>query len=164
MAGYNKITRSVNPKSVFESAQSLVDATISWNQGDLLYLDSTAHLLKPVTAETQSADFMGVARQTIVLGKVASPYNTDVVASQAISDIAGPQTGVVAKVILKTGDTIAPGQVVGLDPASGFRNVSVTVTTVPVGVYQGPAITTAPAGTEIEVYFGFALISGTRVG
>lgn len=164
MAGFNKITRTVNQKSLFESAKALVDATISWNQGDLIYLDTTNHLLKAVTAETQSADFMGVARQTIVNGKVASPYNTDVVASQAIADIAGPVTGVIAKVILKTGDSINPGQFVGLDPASGTRNVSVTITTNAVGVYQGPALTTVAAGTEIEVYFGRALIGGTQQG
>lgn len=161
MAGVNKIVREVNPKSLFESAKALVDATISFNQGDLLYLDSTNHLLKVVTAESQSADFMGIARVTIVSGKIASPYNTDVVAAQAISDIPGPQVGVVAKLVLKTGDSINPGQMLGLYPTAGTRGVSSTITTNSVGVYQGPAIVTAAAGTEIEVYLGRALIGGT---
>jgi hypothetical protein len=160
MAGVNKIVRSVAPKSLFESAQALVDSTISWNQGDLIYLDTTNHLLKVVTAETQSANFMGVARVTIVSGKIASPYNTDVVASQSIADVPGPQVGVVAKLVLKTGDSLAPGQQVGLYPAAGTRGVSSTITTNAVGVYQGPTIASATAGQEIEVYLGRALIGG----
>lgn len=164
MAGKNTIVRSVNPKSLFESAQSVIDSTISFAQGDLLYLDTTNHLLKVMTLETQSANFQGVARVTIVNGKIASPYNTDVNASIAISDIPGPQTGVVAKCVLKTGDSLNPGQQVGSYPTAGTRGVSSTITTNAIGVYQGPAIASAAAGTEVEIYMGVCRIGGDIQG
>lgn len=160
MAGINNITRSVNPKSLFESARYVIDSTISFNQGDFLYLDTVNHLLKVCTLETQSANFQGVARVTIVNGKIASPYNTDVVASQAIADIPGPLAGVVVKAVLKTGDSLNPGQSVGLYPTAGTRGVSSTITTNAIGVYQGPAIATAAAGTEVEIYLGKILVGG----
>lgn len=163
MSGVNKITRSVNPKSAFESAKAVISSSLSFNQGDLLALDTTNHILKVVNAETDSANFQGIARVTIVNGKIASPYNTDVVASQAIADVPGPQVGVVAKCVLKTGDSLNPGQVVGLYPTAGTRGVSSTVTTNAIGVYQGPAIANAAAGTEVEIYMGVALIGGVVV-
>lgn len=163
MAGVNKIVRSINPKSAFEDAKNVIDSTISFNQGDLLFLDTTNHLLKVAAAETDSANFMGVARVTIVNGKLASPYNTDVVASQAIGSIPGPQVGVIFKAVLKTGDSLSPGQLVGLYPTAGTRGVSSTVTTNAIGVYQGPAIATAAAGTEVEIYIPKALIGGVGV-
>ena len=163
MAGVNTITRSVAPMSVFESAKNLISSSISFNQGDLLYLDTTNHLLKVFAAETDSANFMGVAVVTVVNGKIASPYNTDVVASQSVQDVAGPLVGVIAKCVLKTGDSLNPGQLVGLYPAAGTRGVSSTVTTNAIGVYQGPVIATAAAGTEVEIYIGNALIGGVQV-
>lgn len=163
MSGVNKIVRSVNPSSAFESAIAMISSSVSFNQGDLIVLDASTHLLKAQSAETDSANFMGVSRVTIVSGKVASPYNTDVVASQAISDIPGPQVGVVMKCVLKTGDSLNPGQVVGLYPAAGSRGVSSTVTTNAIGVYQGALISGSAAGLEIEVYIGKALIGGVAV-
>lgn len=163
MAGVNKITRTINPKSVFEDAKNVIDSTISFNQGDLMYFDAVNNLIKTVTAETQSANFVGVARVTVVSGKLASPYNTDVVASQAIASIPGPQTGVIMKCVLKTGDSINPGDLVGLDPATGTRGVSVTITTNSIGIYQGPAIATAAAGTEVEIYLPFVRFAGDIV-
>lgn len=157
MAGYNKIVREVAPKSLFPSAQALIDSTTSWAQGDLIVLDITTHKLKKAALETDSANFQGIAVQTIVSGKVASPYNTDVVASQAITDIAGPMVGVVAKVVLKTGDALNAGAPVYLDPASGSRNVQSLGTTI-VGYYQGATIASATAGQEIEVMLGLAFI------
>ncbi|NDD54409.1 hypothetical protein EBZ39_11135, partial [bacterium] len=91
----NNIVRSVRPSSVFESALALVDATVSYNQGDLLYLDSVTSLIKPVASDPDAASVLGVARQTIINGKLISPYQgTAVDAAQALSDIAGPQFGV----------------------------------------------------------------------
>lgn len=163
MAGKNTIVRTLAPVSVFDSAKNLISSAISFNQGDLLFLDTTNHLLKVAAAETDSANFMGVARVTVVNGKIASPYNTDVVASQAVQDVPGPIVGVVAKCVLKTGDSLAPGQLVGLYPTAGTNGVSSTVTTNAIGVYQGPAIATAAAGTEVEIFIGSALIGGVKV-
>lgn len=153
MPGVNTIVRSVAPKSLFESARAVITAAVSFNQGDLLVFDDTNNRLKVPAAEAEGSTFLGVARVTIVNGKLASPYSTDVQASQAIQDIPGPVYGVVAKCVLKTGDTIAPGDSVFLDPATGTRGVTVTGTKA-IGVYQGKAIAGAAAGTEIEVLIG----------
>lgn len=163
MSGKNIIVRNVAPVAVFESAKNVIDATISFNQGDLLFLDTTNHLLKTFAAESDSANFQGVAQATVVLGKIASPYNTDVVGSQSVQDVPGPIVGVVAKLVLKTGDSLNPGQLVGLYPAAGTRGVSSTVTTNAIGVYQGALISSAVAGQEIEVFIGKALIAGSSV-
>jgi len=69
----NRITRSVSPKSVYESAINVIDATVSFNQGDILCLDSG--LLKAVTADADGATVLGVAQSTILLGKVVGPYS-----------------------------------------------------------------------------------------
>lgn len=153
MAGVNNITRSVAPKSVFESALNVISSSVSFNQGDLLVFDDTNNVLKKPALETEGNTFLGVAPVTVVSGKIASPYNTDVVASQAVQDVAGPKFGVVAKLTLKTGITIAPGDLIYLDPATGTDGVTNTGTKA-IGVYQGAAITTSAAGTKVEVLLG----------
>lgn len=148
----NRITRTVLQGSKFEAAKNLIDATVSFEQGDLLFLDTTSHLIKKVTAEADSATLLGIARTSVVNGKLKSPYQgTDVDAAVAATEIPGPVHGVIAKLVAKTGDAFVPGQKVGLDAASGAYHVTTTVTTKPVGIYQGPAIASAVAGQEIEV-------------
>lgn len=159
--GKNTIVRSVNPTSVFESAKAVINATVSINQGDLVVFDNTANLLKLAAAESEGATFLGVMRDDIVLGKLRSPYNTEVDSSQAISDVAGPVCGVVAKCVAKTGDTFAPGDLVYLDPATGSRGVQVAGTKA-IGVYQGGSVTAA-AGQEIEVLLGHRFPGDTLV-
>ncbi len=153
MAGVNNIVKYNAPKAVFEDAKNGLSSAVSWNQGDLLYFDDTNNLIKKPTAETDGATFLGVARCTIVSGKVASPYNTDVVASQPIAEVPGPLFGVTANLVIKTGDSIAFGDFVYLDPATGSTGVTVTGTKK-IGIYQGPAITGAAAGTLIPVLLG----------
>lgn len=154
MAGKNTITRSVSPKSIFESAQKVIDSSVSWLQGDLLVFDDTANLLKVPAAEAEGVTFVGVARCDLVDGKLRSPYSgTAVDAAQAISDVPGPVYGIVAKCVLKTGDSINSGDEVYLDPATGSRGVTVTGTKS-IGLYMGGAIVAAVAGTEIEVLIG----------
>lgn len=153
MGGKNTIVRSVAPKSIFESAKAVISSSVSFDQGDLLVYDATNKVLKKPAAETEGATFLGVARASIVNGKLASPYNTDVVASQAIQDVPGPQYGVVAMCVLKAASTIAPGDSVYLDPGTGTRGVAVTGTKA-IGTYQGPAITGSAAGVEIPVLIG----------
>jgi hypothetical protein len=149
MAGKNTITRSVAPKSVFESAIALIDNTISFDQGDLLYLDTTAHLIKKMSSDTQSANCLGVAIVSVASGVLVGPYQglTDV--TPAVSDVPGPLSGVIAKLLLKSGDVITPGAPVYYD--SGTRGVTVTpsTSTVKLAIYQGKGLT-AVAGTEIE--------------
>lgn len=153
MAGVNTLARRVAPKAVFVDAKSVVDSTVSFNQGDLLVFDATANLLKKPSAETEGATFLGVAVVTIVSGKPAGVYSTDVDASASIQSIPGPEYGDVHRVILKGGDAIEPGDLVYLAPATGTRAVTVTGTKA-IGVYQGKALTAATGGTEIEVMIG----------
>ena len=162
MSGLNTITRAVAPKSAFESAKNVISSAVSFNQGDLLVLDTTTHLLKVAALEADGANFQGVAVVTVVSGKIASPYNTDVVASQSVQDVAGPVVGVVVKAILKTGEALNSGGLVYLDPATGTRGVAASGTK-PVGVYQGAVISSAAAGQEIEIYIGSALIGSAIV-
>jgi len=139
----NRIVRQVAPKSMFESAKALIDATISWNQGDLCYLDTTNHLIKALDSDAHAAAVVGIARQTVVLGKLKPVYQgTDVDAAVAIEDVAGPQVGVIAKLKLKAGDAFVAGGAV---------------------YYGGDAQTVSSAGTNLVGYFqdaGLTAVSG----
>lgn len=148
----NNIIRSVNVGSVFESAKHMLSATNDWNQGDLLAVDSG--VIKAVTAVTDSAAFLGVAKQTIIDGKVQSPYSgTAVDASASIDDVAGPVFGVVASLKLKATEAFAPGALVYLDPADAQTVSSVQPGTEPsIGVYQGPNVASATSGQLGEIY------------
>lgn len=139
----NRIVRQVAPKSMFESAKALIDSTISWNQGDLLYLDTTNHLLKALDSDAHAATVVGIARQTVVSGKLKPVYQgTDVDASVAIEDVAGPQVGVIAKLKLKAGDAFVAGGAV---------------------YYSTDAQTVSSSGTNLVGYFqdaGLTAVSG----
>lgn len=153
MAGVNKIVRDLGKKSVFPSAQAVISSAVSFNQGDLIVFDNTANLLAVPALESEGLTFVGIAEVTIVSGKLASPHVTDVDASSAISDIPGPVYGVVAKLVCKTGDALAPGDLMYLDPATGRRGVTVAGTKA-IGIYQGAVVASAAAGQEIEVLLG----------
>jgi hypothetical protein len=153
MAAKNRIVRSVSEKSIFPSATHVVSAAVSYAQGDLLVFDDTANLLKLPAAEGEGSTFVGIATETVSLGKLKSPYTTDVDASVGISEIPGPSYGVVAKLVLKTGDALNPGDLVYLDPVSGTHHVQAAGTKA-IGVYAGGIIASAVAGQEIEVLLG----------
>lgn len=151
----NNIVRSVAPKSLFESAKAVISSAVSYNQGDLLYFDDAANLIKPVAATANAETILGVAKQTIVSGKVVSPYSgTAVDAAQALEDLAGPVYGVVASLKLKAGDSFAPGDKVYVtvtdaqtvtvtDPGDGFH----------VGIFQSAAVT-AVSGSKGDILVG----------
>jgi len=153
MAGVNRIVREQAKRSLFPSAQALIDSTISFNQGDLLVLDASTHKLRAQTTGDTGATFAGLAEVTIASGKLASPYSgTAVDAAQAISSIPGPVVGVVAKLVLKTSDAINPGDKVYPYVAGGAYHVtSVGTGLTAIGFYQGAAIASASAGQQIEV-------------
>jgi hypothetical protein len=154
----NNINRSVAPKSLFESAKSVIDNTVTIKQGSLVCL--IGGLLALAAAETDGATFLGVMRESVVDGKSASPYNTAVVASQAINDIPGPVYGVIAKLTLKTGETINPGADVFLDPATGADGVAASGTKS-IGIYQGAPIVGSAAGQQVLVLVGARAIDDT---
>ena len=149
----NRITRSVAPKSMFPSAQAVISSSVSFNQGDLLVFDDTNNVLKVPSSESEGSTFLGIAQETIVSGLLKRPYSTDVDDSGAISDIPGPVYGVVAKLILKTGDSLNPGDYVYLYPTGGAQYVSATGTKA-IGLFVGAAVSSAAAGTQVEVHLG----------
>jgi len=154
----NRITRSVSPKSVYESAINVIDATVSFNQGDILCLDSG--LLKAVTADADGATVLGVAQSTIVLGKVVGPYSgLATSAAQAIEDIAGPVYGVIVKMKLKSGDTFAAGDAV-YACAVDAQTVS-SAGTNQIGIFQGDTVT-AGASSEGEILIGAVTPAGLQ--
>jgi hypothetical protein len=142
----NRITRSVAPKSLFESALSMIDSSVSFNQGDLLYLDTTNHLMKPIASDTNGLTCLGIARQTIVNGKLLSPYSgvaTD--AAQAIEDISGAQFGVIASMKLKSGDIFLAGQQVYACSVDA-QTVSASGSN-PIGIMQDAGLTAGASST-----------------
>ena len=153
MAGVNRIVRTVNQSSVFPDATAETLSTSTYNQGDLLVYDTGTFAVKVAAAEADGATFCGIAIESIVLGKLVSPYTTDVSASQGLSHVAGPVFGVVASLVLKTGDSLNPGDLVYLDPATAAYGVAATGTKA-IGVYQGKAIAGAAAGTHVEILLG----------
>lgn len=149
----NNIVRSVAPKSLFESALNVIDSTVSFNQGDLLRFDTSTRKLALIGAEANASTFLGVARVTVVSGKLASPYSTSNDAATAIVDIPGPQYGVVASLTLKTGETLHAGALVYSDPSDGDQYVQASGTKA-IGVYQGPGVTGSAAGLQVECLLG----------
>lgn len=152
----NNIVRSVAPKSLFESAFPVLSTAVTYNQGDIIAFDTSSKILKPFSATGDAANILGVARQTLVSGKAASPYQgTAVDAAQGISDVAGPVYGVVASLVLTTGDTVTPGAKVY---ASAVDPQTVTATDNAsgafLGLYQGRGVTSAASGTQIPVLIG----------
>ena len=142
----NRIVRQGQMLPVFADASPLVNSTISWNQGDLLYLDTVNHLLKVVTADADAATFAGIAQQTIVSGKPKSAYQgTAVDAAQAIEAIAGPQHGCDAKMKLFPGNVFHPGDLVY--PVGGDPQMVSSNGVNAIGVFVGPTVTGA-AGSE----------------
>lgn len=141
--GKNTVTRSVAPKSLFESAINQISSACTWNQGDMLYFDTTAKILKPMDSEANGEFMCGIARQTIVSGKEVQPYTTLTNGAQAIADLAGPLYGVVAKLKLKSGDAFVAGQLVYAGPSDTDAQTVQTSGTKAVGLYQGAALTAA---------------------
>jgi hypothetical protein len=142
----NRIVRSPAPNTFFGDAFPVVDATISWNQGDLLYYDIVAFLIKPVTADADAATILGIAQQTILNGKPYPVYlGTQVDASAAIEALAGPVFGVEAKMKLNVGDTFTPGLPVFATAVDAQTISSAGLN--PVGYFVGPLVT-AVAGSE----------------
>lgn len=155
MAAKNTIVREVGRKSIFESAINVVDATVSFKQGDLLVFNDTSNLLKIPAAEAEGSTFLGVAMVSILNGKLIGPYTgiQDAVQTSAINDIPGPAYGVIAKCVAKTGIALNPGDLVYLDPATGTRGIAEAGTKA-IGIYQGPVIASAVAGQEVEILIG----------
>ncbi len=146
----NRVYRSDARKSFFEDAKALASSAVSWNQGDLLYLDTSAHLIKRVAATGDAATFLGIAENTVSAGILVGPYSglTAVNAAEAIACLVGPSFGVEALMVLKTSDAFNPGDKVYLVSGGNSQQVSVTDPGDGnyIGQFQGPAVASAAAG------------------
>src|ERR1035437_5776963 len=109
-APVNRIVRDEHlAKSHFEDAIGVLDNTCNFNQGDLICL--LGGVMAPaVTESTDSAKFLGIARTSVVNGKILSPYQgTAVDGAQAIVAVAGPLYSCVASLLLSPSESITPG-------------------------------------------------------
>lgn len=154
----NRVFRSNARKSFFENAKAAVSTAISWNQGDLLYLDTTAHLIKVVSATGTAATFLGIADNTVSAGKLVGPYTglTPVTAAEAISSLVGPSFGVEALLKLKASDAFVTGGKVYLSDGSDSQTVS---SVDPgdgkfIGFYQDAAKTAAAGDQGVILLIG----------
>lgn len=166
MLALNRIVKSVAPKWLYNDIKNLVSSAVTFNQGDLLYLDTTNHLVKAVptsgaTAALDGSTVLGIATCSVAAGVVKGPYaglsDNDAV-SGLNSAIQGPVYGVEVKLVLKTGDALTSGSKVYLDAANGTHHCTATAgsSANEIGYYAGPAIASASAGQEIVV-----LLAGT---
>jgi hypothetical protein len=155
--GSNRIVKSILPKSVFDDAKAVISSAISFFQGDLMYLDTTNHLIKRVAATGDAATFIGIADESISSGKLLGPYTgltlTD--AAEAIGPVQGPKSGVIASMKLKSGDAFVPGGLVYLADGQDCQTVS---SVDPgdhfhIGIFQDAAVT-AGAGSVGKVLIG----------
>ena len=136
MAGVNATKRKVATNFVVADITNLLATSISFNEGDLLFLDSTNHIVTKLVGETDGIAFIGIASVTVVNGLLPASYVTDVDASLKTPAIAGPTFGDEYEVILKAGDTVHAGDVVYADPVSSSRGVQASGTKI-IGVYTG---------------------------
>lgn len=154
MAGVNRITRTVERKTVLPEMKGAVSSATNINQGDLCVFDTTTNRVRAVTTGDDGTTFIGISEETIVNGILARPYSTAVDASGAELALPGPVFGVVARLVLKTGDTVVAGGLVYLDVAAGAFHVTSTAGALKaIGIAQAD-ITGAAAGQTLEVLLG----------
>jgi hypothetical protein len=140
-------------KSLFDSALPLLDATVSFNQGDLIAYNSG--LLKAVAGSGDSANFLGVAVNTVVSGLPKQAYQgTAVDSSTGASDMEGPVYGVVASLYLTNGDAFTPGSPVYLTTDAQTVTVTQPGSESAIGVFVGAAITPSSSGIKGDVKIG----------
>jgi hypothetical protein len=160
----NIIRGGAQGRSLFPSALPLLDDTVNYNQGDLLCLDTSNHVLVPA-ATGNVANFLGVAVNTIVDGKPKSPY-PGVPVNEASSDLAGPLYSVVATFTLETGSALDPGDLVYLS-SLGAQTVADSDPGVngSIGIYTGSqgTFSSSPAGQKIDVLIGARYGMGSLV-
>lgn len=150
----SRIVLSMAPKEVFEDLQGKVAATTTYYTGDLLCWDSTNHIVYLPSSETNGSTFLGISDVSVVSGTIKQTYTGTDVSSVPSYEIKGPTYGVYAQLTLKTGDSLAIGDYVYLDPASGTSNVQASGTK-PIGIYVGnAAVSSAAAGTQVVCLLG----------
>lgn len=148
-APVNSLKRKVARNTVIADATPVINVSLSYNQGDLLILNSSTHLLALPVAESDGANFVGISPVTIQNGKVASALTFD--NATASCSIPGPEYGDEHEVILSSGQTVHAGDSVYLDPTNGTRNVQASGSNI-IGTYtgaEGASVTGATGGSPI---------------
>ncbi len=149
------IVKEILKESRFDDCFNLVDATTNIATGDLVHYDATNNLIAAQGAADDGSTFLGIQEVAIVAGTQKSVYGNAVEDGSAPKlHVLGPIHGVIARLVLKTGDALDAGAKVYPDGASGTRHVTSVAGAGPliaIGVYQGATIASATAGQEIEV-------------
>lgn len=155
MSGVNRIVRSVDQNSLFEDCKALLSSAVTFNQGDLLYLNTSTHLLSRLSSEGNAATFCGISRVSVTNGVENGPYTGLASSSQvAIGATPGPVFGVEVSLILKSGDGVFPGSDIYADPANGNFHVQASGTK-PIGCAAGSQVAiTGDGATYITVRLG----------
>lgn len=171
MASANPIFRRVNRNTVAGDIQAAIGASTTFNAGDFLTFNGTTQTFGQLSAESDSANFAGVAVASVKSGLMAVAYVTDVDSSLTSPSIPGPEFGDEVYATLKAGDAVVPGSALyyyaSLAAAAPVKNgVTVTPGTKIIAYYFGPALTGAPTnGTVIPVKLGCRMInSGLLIG
>lgn len=156
----NKVSRRVARNTIISDIRDFIGASSTWNQGDLLILDTTLNIVAKAAVQSDGQNFLGISPVTISGGKIPSAYTTDSDAALGIASIPGPEFGDEYFVTLKAGDAVVPGSKLYLAPLTGAATVS-TTGNKQVGTYIGPAITAATGGTTIVAKLYAAAPDGT---
>lgn len=159
----NTIVRSPAPYAPIEDMKNFLTTSLTFNQGDLLALDTTNHCVKVIAADGDTAAFIGVAMQSIKNGLLSSPYTTSVDSNQGQTNFVGPMAGVEATCILNSGDTFHPGdKVYPIGASGGTQTVSTSSNSSarkPCGYYMGAQVTATSGSTgpiRLEAQFPYA--------
>jgi len=168
-ASVDRIVRGDSGKTLFQSGKSATSSSSSWKQGDLLYFDTSNHIINVVSATGNAATILGIADNAVTSGKLVGPYDglTAVDAAQVTPDFVGPKYGVVASMILKTSDAFNIGSKVYL--TNGGTSQTVTVTDPSdgnyIGIFVGPAaVASAAAGQQGYILIGSRYPQATATG
>src|SRR4051812_3982271 len=112
----NKVARRVARNTIFADIKDMVGASSTWNQGDLLILDTTNNIVAKAAVQSDGANFLGISPVTVSAGKLPSAYLTDSDAALGIASLPGPEFGDEYFVVLKAGDAVVPGSKLYLAP------------------------------------------------
>lgn len=155
--GKNTVNKQIREGAVIPDVKSFTNASISYNQGDLLIFDTANNVVRAPSAEAECAAFLGIASLDVVSGFPRSPYISQVDASQGVTSMEGPIYGNTFNMVLQTGTTMNPGAAlygspvaVGVEP----NNLVAATGTYQIGVYVGPVVTSSAAGQVVEVLIG----------
>lgn len=154
-----------NLKSFIENALPWLNSSSTFVQGDNICIDGTSHCLRAVSADTDGVSYLGVSPVSVTAGILAGPYPTGMgtISSQKAQAAQGPLYGCVVARKIVTGDNLTLGCKLYI-PATGDTQM-LTVTDGAsagdyVGIYQGPAVASAVAGTLYPVKVGMRLATG----